>query len=190
MHWPFVHDSGVLVSSRGSLVLDELTPRSGEIERSWQLLDPIAGPDHGAAFTDTANGSVIFRSGPSRVTELNNGELREVWKSTSELELNPPLHHNGVLWAATASGVAVVNLANDTSTEVRLNEGLVPSFSPDGDVVVVASRDGTVAAIGPDGTIHCRLRIARRAVALAPMFNGLTIVATKGELVAVQHQTG
>lgn len=189
VHWPFVLGNGVLVSSRGSLVLNELNPRTGEIHRSWQLPDPMVSPDHEAAFATAATGSVIFRTGPSSVTELDDGELKEVWNSTSELGLHTPLQHGGMLWVPTTSGVAVVDLANDTSTEVRLNEGLVPGLSPDEDLVVVASRDGTVAAIDPDGTIRCRLQIARRAVALAQMSNGLTIVATKGELVAVQHQT-
>ena len=88
----------------------------------------------------------------------------------------------------TAHGVDVVDLSAGTSTGVRINEGLAPGFGCNGHTILAASRDGSVVAISSDGSVRNRLRIARRAAALAEVSDGLSIVATKAEIVAVRRR--
>ncbi|MFT3804387.1 MAG: outer membrane protein assembly factor BamB [Burkholderiaceae bacterium] len=146
-----------------------------------------------------AAGCSVFGSSKPKPAELpvikNPSTLTVAWRQ----RIGPagigfePSYAQGSLWAATSKGrvFRVDAESGKLAWEVDLGKPLLSGVGSDGEVAVVATRDGNLVALGPDGKTRWTAPIDSEAVAVPLVGEGIVVVRTSSNRIfAFDANTG
>lgn len=128
-------------------------------------------------------GLAIFSSGRAKIPDLppvqGGGSIRQAWDASfAGAPGFQPARAGGKAWVATPSGsVAVLNPKTGAADwRVDVGRALVGGIGTDGQIGVVAARDGALIALGADGKQRWAAAVGAEVVTIPAVGQGIVVV--------------
>jgi outer membrane protein assembly factor BamB len=179
VHW----GGGVLTGEDREVRLIE--PRGGGPIATWRLPEPLITVDDGTPFTvlDPQRCLVLCKRGSVVVLDGRSGAAEEIVRFGGDVAVPAVLAGDRVWVRSARHGYEVIDPVSAAPVfRVDLGARCADGVARIGDGSVVATCDGVLVAVGPDGQVVDRVSHARRTSALHDLGDDTLLMTTRGTL--------
>ncbi|WP_285559838.1 PQQ-binding-like beta-propeller repeat protein [Actinoplanes regularis] len=158
---------------------------SGIVLSEWALPQPVFFPDAGEGYRVSADGRVVFLSGPRTVMTFHPARgVQVLWRHVRDIHPLPPILDEQTLWLLDDTGITVVDVDRGVVVdEQRLPHRAVHTATLTANRAVFALADGSIIAVDRTGSRSAPIRVPRRVDRLVAGEGDLVHAIGKGHLV-------